>query len=286
MKQPNQTMMNAYLTNLAENERADATVRKYRADLTAFLAVAGNRPITKQTVLDYKKRLSERYAAASVNAALAALNGFFAFCERPDLRVRNLRVQRAIFEESDRELTKAEYLRLLRAAERNERLCLLLQTIASTGLRVSELRFITAEAAARGFADVANKGKRRRVWIPRELCRMLHVYSVRKGVRKGPIFVTRYGNPIDRSNIWGDLKKLCRAAKVHEKKVFPHNLRHLFARTYYSARHDIVRLADLLGHSSVNTTRIYTMESGSVHRRQIQDLGLLQPPAAQRESTT
>jgi len=176
-----------------------------------------------------------------------------------------------------RKLTKAEYERLLTAAKskHNERLYLLMQTICSTGIRVSELRFITVEAVDRGIAEINCKGKRRQVFLPKELRKMLSQYLRSQKRKSGAVFVTKNGNPLDRSNIWSDMKKLCKSAGVSEKKVFPHNLRHLFARTFYSLQKDVVRLADILGHSSINTTRIYTMETGAVHRRQIERLGLL-----------
>ena len=159
--------------------------------------------------------------------------------------------------------------------KKNERLYLLMQTICSTGIRVSEVRYVTVEAVARGIAEINCKGKRRQVFLPKQLCQILKQYIKGQKIKSGAVFVTKNGNPLDRSNIWSDMKKLCKAANVSEKKVFPHNLRHLFARTYYSLQKDIVRLADILGHSSVNTTRIYTMETGEIHRRQIQKLGLL-----------
>jgi site-specific recombinase XerD len=194
-----------------------------------------------------------------------------------DLRVKNLKIQKQIFASTDKELTKAEYDRLLQAAKqkKNERLYLLMQTICSTGIRVSEVQYITVEAIARGVAEINCKGKRRQVFLPKQLCQILKQYIKEQKRKSGAVFVTKSGNPLDRSNIWSDMKKLCKAANVSEKKVFPHNLRHLFARTYYSLQKDIVRLADILGHSNVNTTRIYTMESGEIHRRQIQKLGLL-----------
>ena len=182
-----------------------------------------------------------------------------------------------IFASTEKELTKAEYERLLTAAKskKNERLYLLMQTICSTGIRVSELKFITVEAVERGIAEINCKGKRRQVFLPTELRKMLSRYLKEQKIKSGAVFVTKNGNPLDRSNIWSDMKKLCKAANVSEKKVFPHNLRHLFARTFYSLQKDVVRLADILGHSSVNTTRIYTMETGNIHKKQIEKLGLL-----------
>ena len=265
---------NDYLIN---EEKAAATVNKYLHDVGEFQIWLGEQELCKTAVLAYKSYLCERYAPASVNAALSSLNSFFNFMEWYDLRVKNLKIQKQIFASTDKELTKAEYDRLLQAAKqkRNERLYLLMQTICSTGIRVSEVRYITVEAVSRGVAEINCKGKRRQVFLPKQLCQILKQYIKEQKIKSGAVFVTRNGNPLDRSNIWSDMKKLCRAANVSEKKVFPHNLRHLFARTYYSLQKDIVRLADILGHSSVNTTRIYTMETGEIHRRQIQKLGLL-----------
>ena len=203
-------------------------------------------------------------------------NSFFHFMDRYDLKVKSLKIQKQIFLSTEKELTKIEYLRLLEAAkQKNQRLYLLMQTICSTGIRVSEVRFVTVESVARGVAQINCKGKHRQVFLPKQLCQILKQYIKEQKIKSGAVFVTKNGNPLDRSNIGSDMKKLCGAAGVSKKKVFPHNLRHLFARTYYSLQKDIVRLADILGHSSVNTTRIYTMETGEIHRRQIQKLGLL-----------
>ena len=265
---------NDYLIN---EEKAAATVNKYLHDVGEFQMWLGEQELCKTAVLAYKSYLCGHYAPASVNAALSSLNSFFNFMEWYDLRVKNLKIQKQIFASTDKELTKAEYDRLLQAArqKKNERLYLLMQTICSTGIRVSEVRYITVEAVARGIAEINCKGKRRQVFLPKQLCQILKQYIKEQKIKSGAVFVTKNGNPLDRSNIWSDMKKLCKAANVSEKKVFPHNLRHLFARTYYSLQKDIVRLADILGHSSVNTTRIYTMETGEIHRRQIQKLGLL-----------
>ena len=265
---------NDYLIN---EEKAAATVNKYLHDVGEFQMWLGEQELCKTAVLAYKSYLCERYAPASVNAALSSLNSFFNFMEWYDLRVKNLKIQKQIFASTDKELTKAEYDRLLQAAKqkKNERLYLLMQTICSTGIRVSEVRYVTVEAVSRGVAEINCKGKRRQVFLPKQLCQILKQYIKEQKIKSGAVFVTKNGNPLDRSNIWSDMKKLCKAANVSEKKVFPHNLRHLFARTYYSLQKDIVRLADILGHSNVNTTRIYTKETGEIHRRQIQKLGLL-----------
>ena len=270
-------IMKSFNDYLINEEKAAATVNKYLYDVGEFQTWLGQQELCKKTVLDYKSYLCERYAPASVNAALSSLNSFFNFMEWYDLRVKNLKIQKQIFASTDKELTKAEYDRLLGAAKqkKNERLYLLMQTICSTGIRVSEVRYVTVEAVVRGIAEINCKGKRRQVFLPKQLCQILKQYIKEQKIKSGVVFVTKNGNPLDRSNIWSDMKKLCKAANVSEKKVFPHNLRHLFARTYYNLQKDIVRLADILGHSSVNTTRIYTMETGEIHRRQIQKLGLL-----------
>ena len=263
--------------HLINEEKALATVGMYVRDVKKFMDWISAVPINKGTVLAYKNHLIEHYAPASVNAALSSLNSFFNFMEWYDLRVKNLKIQRQIFASTEKELTKAEYDRLLYVAKKmnKRRLYLLMQTICSTGIRVSEVRYITVDSVNRGVAEINCKGKRRQVFLPRALCRMLTQYMKEQKIKSGAVFVTKNGNPLDRSNIWSEMKKLCKAANVSEKKVFPHNLRHLFARTYYNLQKDIVRLADILGHSSVNTTRIYTMEIGEMHRRQIQKLGLL-----------
>ena len=266
-----------FQTYLINEEKASSTISKYLHDVNEFQVWLNERELCKTEVLAYKTYLCERYAPTSVNASLASLNSFFRFMEWYDLKVKNLKIQKQIFASTDKELTKPEYERLLLAAKqkKNERLYLLLQTICSTGIRVSEVRHITVSAVSRGIAEINCKGKCRRVFLPKQLCRILKQYIKEQKIKSGAVFVTKNGNPLDRSNIWSDMKKLCKAASVSEKKVFPHNLRHLFARTYYSLQKDVVRLADILGHSNVNTTKIYTMETGEVHRAQIQHLGLL-----------
>lgn len=262
---------------LLAEEKSEATIDKYIRDIKAFCAFIKGREFDKKDVLEYKSRIVEKYAPASVNSMLSSLNALFAFLEWHEMKVKTLKVQKQVFLSSEKELTKGEYERLLGAARSkgNERLYMLMQTICSCGIRVSEVRFITVEAINREYAEVTSKGKRRRVFLPRELCVMLKRYCRERDIKSGAVFVTKNGQPLDRSNIWSDMKKLCKSAGVSEKKVFPHNLRHLFARTYYSLQNDIVRLADILGHSSVNTTRIYTAESGEIHRRQIQKLRLV-----------
>ena len=262
---------------LINEEKSDATLEKYLRDVKAFLNWTGDVEIDKVCVLKYKKYLMSTYAPVSVNSVLSSLNSFFDFEGRQDLKVRMLRIQKQIFANKDRELSKTEYERLLRTAkkEKNQRLCYIMQTICATGIRVSELKFITVEAIKTGKAEISCKGKMRVVILPRQLCKILIGYTKRNNIKNGSVFVTRTGKAIDRCAVWKMMKGICQKAGVAANKVFPHNLRHLFARTYYKMQKDIVRLADILGHSSVNTTRIYTMETGEIHRNHIQKLGLL-----------
>lgn len=246
-------------------------------DVNAFLAFAKDKPLERTTVLDYKRAIFEKYSVSSVNSMLAALNSFFAFLKMDGLRVKRYKEQRRVFCEKEKELTKSEYLRLLSAAEgrKNERLSFVLQTICACGIRVSELSFITAEAVKRGEATVNLKGKTRRVFIVNGLRKKLLRYVKAKKIRSGAVFVTRRGKPIDRHSVWREMKGLCRSASVKASKVFPHNLRHLFARQFYSAEKDIVKLADILGHSSVETTRIYVISTGDEHRRRMEGMRLI-----------
>ena len=233
--------------------------------------------ITKHETLTLVLRVPTSHAPATVNSILAAVNGFFRFMGWKDIAVKLLKIQKALFCDERRELTRAEYARLVSAAQKvgNERLSLVMQTICATGTRVSELRFITVEAVTTGRAEICNKGKRRTVFLPGRLRRLLRKYLQKQKKTDGAVFTTRTGRPLDRSNIWRDMKALCESADVEPGKVFPLNLRHLFARTYYSLEKDLSRMADILGHSSVNTTRIYTMESGGVHQRQLERMGLI-----------
>ena len=277
MRMITQMQIKKFYTYLLEEEKATATINKYVHDVEVFMAWLTEDEIDKSAVLSYKNYLLEKYSVASVNSVLSSLNSFFSYMEWFDLRVKTVKVQRQIFASDDKELTKSEYERLLKAAgdKKNERLYLLVQTICASGIRVSELKYVTVEAIRLGQAEINCKGKRRKVFLPNTLCKALKKYAQAQKIKSGTVFITKNGNPLDRSNIWSDMKKLCETANVSEKKVFPHNLRHLFARTYYSLQKDIVRLADILGHSSISTTRIYTQENGEIHRQQIQKLGLL-----------
>ena len=277
MRKITNELIESFKNYLIEEEKSENTVEKYIRDITFFKVWLCGREVTKILALEYKKELCEKYAPASVNAAISSLNSFFSFMEWNDIRIKALKIQRQIFSSKDKELTKAEYERLLTAArdKKNQRLYYLIKTIASTGIRVSVLRYITTSAVHSVQAVISCKGKMRIVILPKELCKIFKGYIRDNNKKNGSVFVSRTGKPLDRSHIWKMLKTLCETAGVSKDKVYPHSFRHLFARTYYSLQKDIVRLADILGHSSVNTTRIYTMSTDEVHRRQIQKLGLL-----------
>jgi len=262
---------------MLEDEKSSATIAKYSRDVESFLAFAEGTEITKEVVIRYKQHLTEKYAPSSVNSMLAALNRFLKEIGRYDCVVKALRIQRQAFRGKERELTKAEYYRLLDAARKkgDNRLYMLMQTICATGIRVSELRFITVEALQRGRATVSLKGKTRQVLIPKTLVRELTRYAQSVKIQEGCIFVTRSGKPMDRSNIFHSMRNLYELAGVDRQKIYPHNMRHLFACQYYKVEKDLSRLADLLGHSSINTTRIYTSTSGIEQQRQIDNLGLV-----------
>lgn len=265
-----------YAYHLREEEKSRITIEKYLRDVRSFARYLGGQHITKDAVITYKQQLlNQGYALRSVNSMLAAVNNFLTFCGLTDCRVRLCRMQREIYQRAERELSRAEYLRLLRAAEGDRRLWLLMQTICSTGIRVSELNYFTVEAVRRGEVSVACKNKSRKILLPGKLQKLLLRYARAIGITGGVIFRTRNGKPLDRSNIWAAMKRLCARAKIDPGKVFPHNLRKLFARTFYDLEKDIAKLADVLGHSSINTTRIYIMTTGQEHRRQLERLRLL-----------
>ena len=270
-------LINNFKIYLYEEERSDNTIEKYMRDIRLFREWLQGKSIDKSVVIEYKKELCKRYAIKSVNSMLSSINAFFIFMGWYDLKVKTLKIQRRIFADKSKELSKAEYERLLIAAKdkKNERLYYLMQTIASTGLRVSEIKYVTCEAVRQGQAVIDCKGKIRQIFLPKKLCQMLKGYIQSRNIKSGSVFITRSGKPLDRCAIWKMLKDLCETAGVNKDKVFPHNFRHLFARTFYSLQKDIVRLADILGHSSVETTRLYTMESGTEHIKQLQKLGLL-----------
>ena len=263
---------------LREEEKSENTVEKYLRDVQAFAAYSGGAEVTKESVIAYKnKLLSENYAVRSINSMLASLNSLFAFLGWTDCRVKSIKLQRQIYCPEEKELTKAEYLRLVNTARQtgNERLNLVLQTICGTGIRVSELQFITVEAVRCGEAGVSLKGKTRTVFLVKDLQKKLLRYTAEQGIQSGCIFVTKTGKPMSRTNIWREMKKLCEDANVNPNKVFPHNLRHLFARVFYGIEKDIAKLADILGHSSINTTRIYIISTGNEHRRRMEHMRLI-----------
>lgn len=264
--------------HLRDEEKSNATIQKYIHDITVFKAYVHEAEITKETVITFKQQLiNDGYAVRSINSMLASLNSLFSFLSWHDLKVKTIKVQRQIFCSEEKELTKAEYERLCRTAQRkkNERLYLILQTICGTGIRVSELQFITVESVRDGEATVSCKGKTRSVFIVRDLQKKLLRYAAEQGIQSGTIFVTRNGKPISRTNIWREMKSLCVEANVNPQKVFPHNLRHLFARVFYGIEKDIAKLADILGHSSINTTRIYIISTGTEHRRHMENMRLI-----------
>ena len=270
-------MIAKFKEHLILEERSVATIQKYIRDVKAFTAYAQNSAIAKEIVIAYKKYLQENYAVRSVNSMLASINSFFSFFGWNDLKVKSLKLQQQVFCPEEKELTKAEYTRLCRAAERknNERLNLILQTICGTGIRVSELQYITVEAVKHGEAVVNSKAKTRSVFIVKELRQKLLRYAAEQNIKSGMIFVTRTGKPISRTNIWREMKALCVEANVNPQKVFPHNLRHLFARVFYGIEKDIAKLADILGHSSINTTRIYIISTGTEHRQRMENMRLI-----------
>ena len=261
---------------LVREERSNATCEKYTRDVHSFWTFTGNNHVTKELVVAWKNELVEKgYAVRSINSMLASINSFLGFLGWHDCKVKNIRIQHQTYCAEEKELTKAEYLRLLEASKGNEQLNLVIQTICGTGIRVSELRFFTVEAVRHGEITVNCKSKTRTILVPGKLKKLLLNYAKQKHITTGSIFVGKSGKPLDRSNIWRQMKQLCKAAGVKESKVFPHNLRKLFARTFYGMEKDIAKLADILGHSSINTTRIYIMTTGIEHRRKIERLGLV-----------
>lgn len=261
---------------LRREEKSSATQEKYLRDVRAFCRYASGQTITKELTVAYKKQCIEQgYAVRSVNSMLASVNSLLTYLGWHDCKVKNIRLQRQTYCTEEKELTKAEYLRLLEASQKQEQLNLVIQTICGTGIRVSELQYFTVEAIKRGEVTVDCKGKTRTILVPGRLGKLLLDYAKRKKIQSGVIFVTKSGKSLNRSHIWAAMKGLCKTAGVAPSKVFPHNLRKLFARTFYGIEKDIAKLADILGHSNINTTRIYIMTTGTEHRRKIERLGLV-----------
>ena len=270
--------LQAFRQRLVWEEKSPATIEKYLRDAAAFTAWLDGRAASKAAAGAWKAALLEaKLAPATINVKLAAVNRFLVFLGWPAFRVKPLRIQRRLFRDDSRELTRPEYLRLLETArtQGRERLALLLETICGTGIRVSEVRYVTVEAVYRGRAKISLKGKIRTILLPGKLCRKLLKYARKQKIASGEIFLTRNGTHLSRRQIWAEMKGLCRTAGVAPSKVFPHNFRHLFATAFYRASHDIVKLADVLGHSSIETTRIYLLTSGAEHQRQLDRLGLV-----------
>ena len=262
---------------LRNEEKCAATIEKYLHDVRLYFDFINQSEINKQSVMEYKSQLCNTYAISSANSMIAALNSFFRFVGRQDLCVKQFKIQRQAYCPEEKELTRAEYLRLLAAADqkRNERIKLIIQTICGTGIRVSELRYITVESLNKGEAVVNCKGQTRRIFIVSELKKKLLRYVKEQHIVSGTVFVTKKGVPISRNSIWKQMKSLCEIAGVASSKVFPHNLRHLFARTFYGLEKDIAKLADILGHQNINTTRIYIVSTGAEHRRKMEHMRLI-----------
>lgn len=275
-----QKMLKGYEACLREEEKSGATIRKYISDLNKLMAYVGGRPLTKSLLLAYKEKLyrEDRYKINSVNSYLVAANRFFEYMHWYDLKVKTYRVQKEIFCPENRYLTKREYKRLLQEAKREKklRLYMILETLAATGMRVSELQFLTVDAVRRGQLEIHNKGKVRIVLLSSGLQKQLFLYIAQMHMEAGTVFCTRSGEPMDRSNIWREMKNLCKKAGVEPDKVFPHNLRHLFAQCFYEIKKDIAKLADVLGHSSIETTRIYIRTTSREHRKQLEMLDLIE----------
>ena len=272
-----ESLLQKFVAHLKEDEKSEATIKKYLHDISFFAGFAQEREISKPQALSYKTFLEERYTIASANSMLAALNKFFQFAGWTDCCVKRFKVQKQTYCPEEKELTKAEYIRLTETAQKqgDERLSLLIQTICGTGIRVSELQYITVEAVQKGEAVVSCKAKTRTVFIISALRKKLLQYIKKNKIKSGPVFVTKTGKPVNRSNIWRAMKDLCSKAGVAPGKVFPHNLRHLFARTFYCIEKDIAKLADILGHTNVNTTRIYIVTTGAEHRRKLENMRLV-----------
>lgn len=268
----------AFYQHLQEDEREPTTIRKYLRDVAEFAAWLEGKPVCKEAVIRWKEHLQRSgQQPVTVNGKLSALNRFFAFAGWPDCRVKHLRIQRRMFRSTARDLTREDYTRLVETAQAmgRERLALLIETICATGIRVSEVRYITVEAAQAGQTTISLKGKLRTILLPGKLCRKLLKYARKRKIASGEVFLTRSGKGLGRRQIWAEMKALCSKAGVERSRVFPHNLRHLFARSFYRACRDVVKLADVLGHSSIETTRIYLISTGAEHARQMAKLGLV-----------
>lgn len=270
--------INEYIQIMLEEDKSRGTIEKYTRDLNAFFRWNNNRIICKEITISWKEYLLSRgYAPITVNSMLASLNGFFRFMEWNDLKIKFLKIQRKIFREQSKELTQPEYDKLINTAIglHKDRLAMIMETICSCGIRVSEVKYITVEAIKSGKANISLKSKIRTILLPKKLCTKLIKYAKNKKIASGEIFITESGKGISRKQIWSEMKKLCDLCKIEKSKVFPHNLRHLFATTFHRIHRDIVKLADILGHSNIDTTRIYLATSGSEYQKQLDRLNLV-----------
>lgn len=268
-------LVEKFVDYLVDTEKSKHTIEKYRRDIRLFYRFLDNRKLEKKVVREYKECLMKNYAPRSVNSMLTALNSFFSFIGRLELKIKLIKIQKKIFLEETKNLTKEEYNRLVNASKNDMRMQLIIETLCSTGMRVSELKYITVENYEKGIIDVYNKGKQRIIFIPRKLIERIRIYVLRKQIKKGMIFTTKSGKSVDRVAIWRKMKKICKKANVYASKVFPHNLRHLYAKTYYCMKKDLSKLADLLGHSSIETTRVYIMDDSSKHFQDIEIMDLV-----------
>lgn len=270
-------MLEAYENYLRDDEKSKATREKYVRDVKHFAEFAGDRDIDKTVLLDYKAELDKDYAMTSANSMIAAVNSFLRYAGWHDLCIKQFKIQKTAYSPEEKELSAAEFHSLIKTAEKNnkERLSLVIQTICGTGIRVSELQYLTVEAVKKGEATVSCKGKTRKIFVVSKLQKKLLAYAKRSNIESGMLFTTKSGKPLDRSNIWREMKKLCELAGIAAEKVFPHNLRHLFARTFYGIEKDIAKLADILGHSNINTTRIYIMTTFAEHKRKMESMRLI-----------
>ena len=265
-----------FQNRLIQDEKRAATIEKYMRDAAAFFHYVGNRPLSKELVMEYKKDLQDKnYAVRSINSMLASVNSLLCFIGRSNCKVKAIKQQKRVFCPESKELSMAEYMRLLQAAKGKPQLQMIMQAICATGIRVSELCHFTVEAVNTGEVTVNCKGKTRKILIPGKLRKKLIEYARKEKSRSGVSFTNRNGKPLNRSIIWAQMKSLCKKAGVSPDKVFPHNLRKLFARTFYKIEKDIAKLADILGHSNIDTTRIYIMTTGTEHRKKIERLGLV-----------
>lgn len=274
---PDECSVESFKDALYDNEKSRATIEKYVRSVERLSEFLDGRDISKELLITYRDELLKKCKAQTVNGALSAINAYLDYCGMSGMKIRLLKVQRQPFLEESRELSKEEYKRLLNAARRGKdrRLYMLLLTLGSTGIRISELMFITVEAVKGGRAQIRLKGKNRTVILQKELCRRLRAYAGKRGIKTGCIFRTRSGKPMDRSNICHSMKKLSLEAKVEPRKVFPHNLRHLFARAFYEVEKNLSHLADVLGHSRIETTRIYVAVSASAHEKILNKMQLI-----------